>query len=127
MRRMPQSSSGLTREQGKDFKKAYMSIMRASNVFRYDEIWPTQCDQILDNMQHMNRLVKDFSNLLDVDSDFSRAIDPLRFELLIILCSIEKLINNDLIPLIMTFRSMCRISSPQAIRQKRRILYKVDI
>lgn len=124
---MLQSPERTIREYQRDFRRDFGFVSQVSDVFQEDEIWPSQCDQVVDVMQQLHTSAKYLHELLDLDSNFSPTIDPLRFRLLISLQGIMKLVANDLVPDIKRLRSECRTLSSLGIRQRRRILYKVEV
>jgi hypothetical protein len=125
---MVQSPERLTREHQTNFNEVFTSVSAISDIFEDDEIWPSQCDHAVTSIQYMSNLVKHLYEVTDMSSAyFSPNVDLHRNQLLIILRSLEKLLNYDLLPYIKVFRTLCRTASIQAIRQKELIRYKFEL
>ncbi len=111
----------------KEIEKAYNSITGMSDLLNGEEdVWPDQCDHIVRSLRSMRKPVQNFYELLDTDSPLPRAIDPLRYRLLVKLRHIERLLYEDVTPRVQTFRANCCTSSLQTMMQRQDVESRLE-
>lgn len=112
---------------GTQLTSTHVAVVSAQKLFSEGgDIWPDQCDRIIDSMHTMDEPVQKFSELLNSFVHLPIAVGSLRYPLIRTLYRIDELING-LTLLITLFRSTCRKPSKQAVIQRQEIQRKLEL
>jgi hypothetical protein len=104
-----------------DFSIARNSLSYVSRLFREGrEIWPDQCERVLVLIRSINEPVQNTCQLLDSPSQLPEAVIPFRYPLAVTLCHLDDRIGN-LMQRITLFRTICRQSTVEVIKQREEI------
>ena len=115
-----------TRRYRRAINLARNSVSRVRNLFsQEEEIWPDQCDYARASIDTLLEPIQKFSELLDNASYLPAGAIPFRYSLVVSLHKVEGLLD-ELSILIIRFRTLCRTSTSEAIKQRRAIARKLD-
>jgi len=82
-----------------------------------EEVWPSQCERVITYLHALRKPVQAFCDLLDDSADLPPTISTYFFQLVISLNLANEQIQK-LISLMAVYRSICRSTSHDAIKQR---------
>ena len=101
------------------------AILAAQELFSGGNIWPDQCERVINSLNIMGEPVQKLYRLLDMPAHLPMAIGPLRYPLVRVLHQVDNLVN-ELTILITEFGPLSRSSSRQAVTNRQDIERKLE-